>query len=107
EPDGIVVIDPGPEDGGHVDAIVAATRGNIARILVTHAHRDHFGAVRELQSRTGAPVASFHESADAEHAPDIALFDGSRIGSLVAVHTPGHASDHLCFARPDGLLFSG
>src|SRR5690606_41847228 len=62
EPDGIVVIDPGPEDGGHVDAIVAATRGNIARILVTHAHRDHFGAVRALQTRTGAPVAAFHAS---------------------------------------------
>ena len=107
EPDGIVVIDPGPEDGGHVDAIIAATGGNIVRILVTHAHRDHFGAVWELKSRTGAPVASFRESSDPEHVPDIPLSDGDRVGSLVAVHTPGHASDHLCYARPDGLLFSG
>jgi len=107
EPDGVVVIDPGPEDSGHVDAIIAATGGTIAHILLTHAHRDHFGAIKELQQRTGAPVASFHLSCDPDHGPDIDLVDGSQIGSLAAVHTPGHASDHLCFARKDGLLFSG
>lgn len=108
EPDGIVVIDPGPDDdSAHVDAIVAATGANIGCILLTHAHRDHFGAVKELQRQTGAPVASFHESVDPDHEPNIELFDGSQIGSLTAVHTPGHAADHLCFARKDGVLFSG
>ena len=107
EPDGLVVIDPGPEDSEHVDAIVAATGGKICRILLTHAHRDHFGAVKELRQRTKAPVASFHTSSEPEHEPDISLSDGSRIGSLTAVHTPGHAPDHLCFARADAVLFSG
>jgi glyoxylase-like metal-dependent hydrolase (beta-lactamase superfamily II) len=107
EPDGLVVVDPGPEDGSHVDAVVAATQGKVLRILVTHAHRDHFGAVRELQDRTGAPVAAFHESSDGDLTPDVGLRDGSRIGSFTAVHTPGHSSDHLCFARVDGILFSG
>jgi glyoxylase-like metal-dependent hydrolase (beta-lactamase superfamily II) len=107
EPDGIVVVDPGPEDHAHVDAIVAAAGGRIVRILLTHAHVDHVGALKELQRRTGVPVASFHRSASPDHQPDIVLYDGSRIGSLVAVHTPGHAPDHLCFSRSDGLLFTG
>lgn len=107
EPDGIVVVDPGPEDPEHVDSIVGAGGGRIVRILLTHAHVDHVGAVKELQRRTGAPVASFHTSASPDHQPDIVLHDGSRIGSLTAVHTPGHAPDHLCFARPDGLCFTG
>ena len=107
EPDGVVVVDPGPADSGHVDAIVAATGGKVVRILLTHSHHDHFGAIRQLQDKTGAPVASFHASADPEHQPDISLFDGAEIGALTAVHTPGHAMDHLCFARADGVLFSG
>lgn len=105
--DGIVVLDPGPQDHRHVDAIMSATKGKVARILLTHAHIDHFGALPELQQRTGAPVASFHMSSDPEHTPDIPLRDGSKIGSLTAVHTPGHAPDHLCFAQDDGVLFTG
>ncbi len=105
--DGTVVIDPGPDDMDHVDAIMAAADKTIVLILLTHAHPDHVGAVRELKTRTGAPVASFRTSADPEHRPDIALDDGSAIGALTAVHTPGHAPDHLCFARQDGLLFTG
>lgn len=107
EPDGIVVLDPGPDDMAHVEAIMAATDGKVARILLSHAHLDHLGAVPALRTLTGAPVASFHLSADPGHSPDIALADGARIGQLRAVHTPGHAMDHLCFARDDGLLFSG
>lgn len=107
EAGGIVVVDPGPEDRAHVDSIVAAGGGKIVRILLTHAHADHYGAIGVLQQRTGAPVASFHISASPDHKPDISLHDGARIGSLAAVHTPGHAPDHICFAREDGLLFTG
>jgi glyoxylase-like metal-dependent hydrolase (beta-lactamase superfamily II) len=105
--DGMVVVDPGPEDPGHVDAIMAATGGEIVRILLTHAHRDHLGALADLKARTGARVASFHASTDPAYAPNIGLVDGDTIGSLTAVHTPGHAMDHICFARADGILFSG
>jgi glyoxylase-like metal-dependent hydrolase (beta-lactamase superfamily II) len=52
-------------------------------------------------------VYAFHQSFDPDFRHDVGLFDGSSIGSLKAVHTPGHCSDHLCFARADGILFSG
>lgn len=107
EPGGTAILDPGPDDANHVDAIMAATGGKIASILVTHTHPDHSGAVDDLRRRTAATVYAFHKSFDPDFRHDIGLFDGSRIGSLTAVHTPGHCSDHLCFAREDGFLFSG
>ena len=102
----VVVIDPGPDDGKHLDTIVDAA-GRISLILLTHGHVDHAEGIRSLQKRTGAPLAAFYRNTSPDRVPDIALEDGSRVGSLTAIHTPGHAADHLCFARGDGVLFSG
>jgi glyoxylase-like metal-dependent hydrolase (beta-lactamase superfamily II) len=99
-PDGVAVLDPGPEEHPeHVEAILRATGPNVALILVSHTHHDHIGAVPALQQATGAPTVGFHVSGD-----------GDKIAGMTAIHTPGHASDHLCFALPasDGtaVLFS-
>jgi glyoxylase-like metal-dependent hydrolase (beta-lactamase superfamily II) len=108
EPDGVVVIDPGPDDACHVRAIQDAAGQRIRRILVTHTHPDHVGAVPALRAATGAPVAGFAKPWAAGFAPDVTLAESEPIGSLVALHTPGHASDHLCFAHASsGSLFSG
>lgn len=110
-PDGIVVLDPGPDNAGHVADILRATGGKIALILLTHTHQDHGGAAPALQAATRAPTAGFHRSALDSFTPDRALEDGAEIAGLAAIHTPGHAADHLCFARrEDGapkILFSG
>jgi glyoxylase-like metal-dependent hydrolase (beta-lactamase superfamily II) len=99
-PDGIAVLDPGPENHPeHVEAILRAAP-NVALILVSHTHHDHVGAVPALQAATGAPTAGFRESGSEAFAPDIRLADGDRIAGMQAIHTPGHASDHLCFALP-------
>jgi glyoxylase-like metal-dependent hydrolase (beta-lactamase superfamily II) len=110
-PDGIAVLDPGPENHPeHVDAILGATGSKVALILASHTHHDHVGAVPVLQQATGAPTAGFRESGSAAFDPDIKLDDGDRIAGMTAVHTPGHASDHICLALParDGsaVLFS-
>lgn len=108
-PDGLIVLDPGPKDQAHVEAILDQAGANVSLILLSHAHSDHVGAVPALRERTGAPVAAWHASAMAGPAPDIALLDGDRIAGLTALHTPGHAPDHLCFAATvDGarVLFS-
>lgn len=107
EADGITVIDAGPAIDAHVDAIVVAAGRPIRRILTTHGHRDHAGAARALAVRTGAPVLAYRVPLHAEYAPDIALDDGARIGALTAIHTPGHAPDHLCFSHAGTVLFSG
>jgi glyoxylase-like metal-dependent hydrolase (beta-lactamase superfamily II) len=109
--DGLVVLDPGPEEHPeHVEAILRHTGGAIALILLSHAHHDHFGAVAELKGRTGAPTAGFTRSIDERFEADIKLKDGETIAGLTAVHTPGHAADHLCFAlkaaNGDRVLFS-
>jgi glyoxylase-like metal-dependent hydrolase (beta-lactamase superfamily II) len=104
--DGITVLDPGPDDAVHVRAIVAATAGRVARILVSHSHADHFGAVAALRAATGAPVCAYRTPQDGAVVPDIGLVDGDAVGALTVVHTPGHAADHLCFARADGVLFT-
>jgi glyoxylase-like metal-dependent hydrolase (beta-lactamase superfamily II) len=110
-PDGIAVLDPGPEEHPeHVEAILRATGPNIALILVSHTHHDHVGAVPALQEATGAPTVGFSESGLETFTADIKLADGDMIAGMQAIHTPGHASDHLCFALParDGtaVLFS-
>ena len=110
-PDGLVVLDPGPEDHPeHVQAILRATGGNIALILVSHTHHDHVGAVPELQDATGAPTVGFRDQRPRQFEADIKLADGDSVAGMLALHTPGHASDHLCFALPakDGtaVLFS-
>lgn len=102
-----IVVDPGPDDAKHVDAILRATDARVSYILLTHTHHDHLGATTALKSATGAPTVGFHISAEYTFVADFPLRDGDLFGSLTAVHTPGHARDHLCFARQDGLLFSG
>jgi glyoxylase-like metal-dependent hydrolase (beta-lactamase superfamily II) len=106
----VTVIDPGPDDEGHVDAVVAAGRGRIRRILLTHTHPDHWPAAPRLAARTGAPVLAFG-SRDGLRV-DGTLADGDVVEGadhrLRAVHTPGHASNHLCYLlEDDRLLFSG
>src|SRR4051794_38596466 len=110
-PDGIAVLDPGPEEHSeHVEAILRATGPNIALILLSHTHHDHFGAVAPLQQATGAPTVGFRVSGDDRFNADIKLSHGDAIAGMTAIHTPGHASDHICFALPakDGtaVLFS-
>jgi glyoxylase-like metal-dependent hydrolase (beta-lactamase superfamily II) len=110
-PDGIAVLDPGPEGHPeHVEAILRATDQNVALILVSHTHHDHIGAVPALREATGAPTVGFRVSGDDTFTADIKLDDGDQIAGMTAIHTPGHASDHLCLALPaqDGtaVLFS-
>jgi glyoxylase-like metal-dependent hydrolase (beta-lactamase superfamily II) len=105
-PDGLTVLDPGPDDAAHVAAILDQAHGPIARILLSHTHHDHVGGLAALKAATGAPTYGFHFSALAEFAPDHKLHDGGSVAGWTAIHTPGHAADHLCFAGPDGVLFS-
>jgi glyoxylase-like metal-dependent hydrolase (beta-lactamase superfamily II) len=112
----VAVIDPGPALDDHVDAILAATRGEtISHILVTHTHNDHAPAAVPLKAATGAIVAGcgphgsgrpsdgvdVEEGGDRSYAPDLQLGDGDRlrVGELAfeAVFTPGHTSNHVCF----------
>jgi glyoxylase-like metal-dependent hydrolase (beta-lactamase superfamily II) len=104
--DGVTVLDPGPDEPAHVADTIRLTPGPIVRILLSHTHRDHFGALAALKEQTGAPTVGWHRSADAAFTPDIPLQDGESVAGMEAVFTPGHAADHLCFARPDGVLFS-
>ena len=124
----IAVIDPGPDLPVHVAALVAAIGGRrVAAIMCTHTHRDHSPAARPLAAATGAPVigcaplslVSVGPRADAsfdpDYAPDRVLGDGDTVAvggaRLVAVATPGHTSNHLCFALEggpaNGALFTG
>jgi glyoxylase-like metal-dependent hydrolase (beta-lactamase superfamily II) len=99
--DGLVVLDPGPEGHPeHIEAILRHTGGQIALILVSHTHHDHVGAVPALQEATGAPTAGFRQSAVATFDPDVKIDHGGMVAGMLALHTPGHASDHLCFALP-------
>lgn len=122
--DELVVIDPGPDMPDHVDAIVEAAAGRpIVAIACTHTHRDHSPASRALKVRTGAPIVGCAPLAleavgpradaafDGDYQPDKVLVDGERIelaggDALEAVATPGHTSNHLCFAYR-GALFTG
>lgn len=129
----VAVIDPGPDDAAHLQAVLAATRGQtISHILVTHAHLDHAPLAARLAALTGAPVmgygaahegrsavmarlaASGHtgggEGVDQRFRPQTALRDADTVQgadwALEVVATPGHFSGHLCFAMGD-ILFSG
>lgn len=107
----LAVIDPGPDDPAHLDAIVAATGGAPIRwIVVTHTHPDHWPAARPLAARTGAEVVAFGPRDGLEI--DRAVADGDLIAgddfTLRVLHTPGHASNHLCvLLEEESLLFTG
>lgn len=103
---GFVVLDPGPDDAGHLEDILRATGGAVSAILLSHTHSDHLGATAGLKARTGAKTYAFHLSADDAFIPDVLLRNGDSAVGMTAIHTPGHASDHLCFAFRDGILFS-
>jgi len=103
--DGLMVIDPGPDLAPHIEAVAAA--GPITRILLTHTHPDHAAGAPALRAATGAPIHGWGQPWAKDFNPDIALAHGARIGPLTALHTPGHASDHLAFALDDGTVFTG
>ncbi len=110
------VIDPGPDDQAHIERILAITGGAIEAVLVTHTHGDHSPAAMTLARATGAQVLGQLPLADGRHdssfEPTRPLHEGDlvRVDSIAlrALHTPGHASNHLCYLLEDqGLLFSG
>ena len=114
----VAVVDPGPADPSHVDAVARAVeRADAVTLLVTHGHGDHTGAAAALARRLGAPVAGAWGTAPAEPGEERhpgpsaaldfrALADGDVVetdaGGLVAVSTPGHTPDHLAFHWPSG-----
>ncbi len=112
----LALIDPGPESPEHLAAMLAAVGGRLRWILCTHTHLDHSPGARALQAATGAEVigmrAPQHANQDATFAPDRVFRHGDVLEcgafTLRAVHTPGHASNHLCYLlEPEKLLFTG
>ena len=126
---GVAIIDPGPNEADHIAAIRAAIgEAPITAIMCTHTHRDHSPAAAPLAKQTGAPIVgcaplvleSIGPRADApfdkSYAPNRVLEDGESMTggvgegawTLTAVHTPGHTSNHLCFAlEQSDALFTG
>lgn len=127
--DSVAVIDPGPLDKNHLNDLLTALKGKtVSHILITHTHLDHSPLAAELQGHTGAKTYGFgpHGSgrkagldgekveagADMNFTPDISLQDGDVIEgdgwTIEAIHTPGHTSNHLCFAlREENCIFVG
>ncbi|MDQ0422470.1 glyoxylase-like metal-dependent hydrolase (beta-lactamase superfamily II) [Peteryoungia aggregata LMG 23059] len=125
----VCVIDPGPDNDAHFDALMVALKGrDVTHIAVSHTHRDHSPLARRLKAATGAVIVAegphrpsrplfegevnpFAESADTDFVPDLALADDQTVQGdgwrLTAVHTPGHTANHAAFALEDtGILFS-
>jgi glyoxylase-like metal-dependent hydrolase (beta-lactamase superfamily II) len=112
-----VVIDPGPVDAAHVQAIIDAAPGRITRVFATHTHSDHSPGAALLKARTDAitqgRVADHADRQDKTFIPDVALAGGERIEidegvTLRVIHTPGHASNHLCYLLEETrMLFTG
>jgi glyoxylase-like metal-dependent hydrolase (beta-lactamase superfamily II) len=126
----VAILDPGPDDPAHIEALLEAVRGEtVAHVLVTHTHRDHSTAAAAIGGRTGAQILAegphraaraMHEGeinfieagADRRFAPDLRLSDGDLVEgggyTLQAVATPGHTANHLAFALVGAnCLFSG
>ncbi len=112
----VAVIDPGPMDETHVNAILQAAKGRIRWVLVTHTHLDHSPGAQLLVEKTGAELIAFEQQAEgfqdktcqpsrpAHHRQTLETDEFS----LTALHTPGHASNHLCyFLQDEGMLFTG
>ena len=122
---GCAVIDPGPNDPAHLEALMGAIGDEpVVAIMCTHTHRDHSPASRPLAQRTGAPIVGCaplafdtagpraDEGFDPDYEADRVLADGEAMTgpgwTLRAIATPGHVSNHLCFALEEsGALFSG
>lgn len=114
--DEVAVIDPGPGDEHHVKAIVGASMSDRVRwVLLTHTHPDHWPAAARIRELTGAPIAAFGKFPKADEVTldlDRVLGEGDTIDGtefrLEAMHTPGHAPNHLCFFLEDErVLFTG
>ncbi len=122
--DSLWIIDPGPNDPEHIDAVVAAVEGRpVEGIFVTHNHLDHSPAATPLKEKLGAPVYGYgglpeellhqcDEDIDPDFVPDIALLGGETVGEgrwrLQVLHTPGHFPNHLCYRMPElGVMFTG
>lgn len=122
--DDVAVIDPGPDDVGHVAALLAALDGRrVTHLLITHTHADHSPAAAALAAATGAPTYGFgphppgadehtEEHGDLAFVPDVVVRDGDvltgRGFEFECLHTPGHLSNHVCYAeRSRRCLFSG
>ena len=123
----VAVIDPGPDDPEHLAALRAALEGEtVTHIFVTHTHRDHSPAARARKAWTGAPIYGFgphgagrcehgiavEEGGDSDFVPDIAVRDGDVVAgsgfTVECVHTPGHTSNHMCYAlKEEKALFTG
>jgi len=122
---GVAVIDPGPDDAPHLDALENAIGdAPVIAIMCTHTHRDHSPAAAPLAARTGAPVIGcaplviesdaprVDAPFDKDYAPDKVLADGDKVSgpgwTLTAITTPGHTSNHVCFALEEtGAMFTG
>ncbi|MBP7532325.1 MAG: MBL fold metallo-hydrolase, partial [Ottowia sp.] len=124
---GYIAIDPGPADAAHIERLWRAAGGNIKLIVCTHSHADHSPGAKPLQALcngTPPPILGLPSQptarANSAFTPDRLLQDGERLTltgkgpegeithTLRAIHTPGHAANHLCLLlEEDGLLFSG
>ena len=91
----VVVIDPGPDDPGHLDEVALAAGAAVSAVLVTHDHPDHAPGAASFAARVDAPLYAFR-LAGAEHLRDGQQLQAGAV-TLTAVHTPGHTSDHMAF----------
>jgi glyoxylase-like metal-dependent hydrolase (beta-lactamase superfamily II) len=114
--DELAVIDPGPAIDSHIAAVLSAGAGRIRWVLCTHTHPDHSPAAQAIKAATGAALlgrpAPQLPGQDASFVPDRVLEHGDRLTlaglSLRALHTPGHASNHLCYLLEGArMLFTG
>ncbi len=110
--DGATVIDPANENQEHLETIVreGSRRGGICRILITHGHHDHLGGAEMLRQQTGAPIYAFNSQGTP--GADQEVLDGTTFpvggDTLLAIHTPGHRFDHLCYLlQGERTLFAG
>ncbi|HEY8949676.1 MAG TPA: MBL fold metallo-hydrolase [Rhizomicrobium sp.] len=123
----VAVIDPGPDDASHVDALKRALEGRqVTHILVTHTHSDHSPAAKPLKEWSGAKTYAFgphgsgklddgvrvEEGGDMQFVPDVRVKDGEIVQgkgfTFECVFTPGHTSNHMCYAlKEENALFTG
>jgi glyoxylase-like metal-dependent hydrolase (beta-lactamase superfamily II) len=104
------VIDPGPDDAGHLGEVMAAAeeRGGIGSILLTHSHGDHADGAERLAAMAAESARGEGSGEGAVGRPAVVIpGDGEERGGLRAIATPGHAADHVCFLSADRVCFSG